>query len=336
MRAQLDDPALLDRDALARFHEVDDLGEIHPAWAGVACEYREVAGARARLLRVTGRGDGPTTVLVHGLGGSATNWLGVMTPLAEVGDVVAVDLQGFGETAPPRPDSSRPRENARFVAALVDGLDAGSVVLVGNSMGGLVSTYVAGAHPELVGHLVLLSPALPAHLPSARPTAVQLRGFGPLLVPVLGRLVLRRRLERMSVAERFDQLMAEVLHDPDAVTHAYRELGIATLARATELRWRGRAFREASTATAFGAQVGSGRAAAIAAMRAVESPTLYVRGERDRLVTDATTELVRRTRADWIVDHHPDVGHVPMIEDPAWTVDRIARFVTGAPLAVTT
>ena len=194
-RARFDDPSLLE-------------------WAGVEQTYVDVAGARARLLRVAGREQGPTTLLVHGLGGSASNWLGVMQDLAGLGgDVVAVDLQGFGETAPPRPDAARPRNNARFVATLVSALGGGPVVLVGNSMGGLVSTFVAGSHPELVRHLVLLGPALPGHLPSARLSRVQVTGFAPMLIPVFGKRIIRNRLERMSFDERYDMLMGEILVD---------------------------------------------------------------------------------------------------------------------------
>lgn len=326
---RLDDPSLLDEEALGRVHELADLGELHPAWAGIRTEWVDVAGARARLLRTDGDTDGPTVVLVHGLGGAATNWLPVMTGLARIGDVVAVDLQGFGETAPPRADSARPRNNARFVATLLTALDAGPVVLVGNSMGGLIATHVAAAQPTSVGHLVLLCPALPVHLPSARPSRVQLSGFGPMLVPVLGRRIVRSRVRRMTFAEQHDRLVRDIVADPDTLTHAGRQVSIANLARVNDLRWRGPAHREA-TAGVLGIHVGAARSAAVAAMRAVEAPTLYVRGQQDPLVTHATTVQVRRTRPDWVVEQPEHVGHVPMAEDPTWTVQRIERFVADA------
>lgn len=334
LRARLDDPALLDDSLLEHVQELDDLGSLHPDLAGIRTEYVDVAGARARLLRVDGAAEGPTLVLVHGLGGCATNWLPVMRPLSTIGDVVAVDLQGFGETAPPRPGAARPRNNGRFVATLVHSLDVGPVVLVGNSMGGLVSTFAAGEHPDLVAHLVLLCPALPAHLPSARVSRVQLTAFGPMMLPVLGKRIIRRRLAGTSYEQRYDDLIGEILVDPSAVTHVHRQIGIANLARVRDLRWRGHAYREATSGT-LQVHVGSGRAAAVAAMRSVQAPTLFVRGRRDPLVLAAATEQVRRTRPDWVVDEPSHVGHVPMLEDPEWTADRIATFVTGAPLRVT-
>lgn len=332
-RAQLDDPALLDANALERVHELADLGELHPAWTSIRTDWLDVAGTRARLLRRDGAPDGPTVVLVHGLGGGATNWLPVMHGLASIGDVVAVDLPGFGETAPARPGAARPRNNARWLATVLHALDAGPVVLVGNSMGGLIATFVAGGHPELIANLVLLCPAIPQHLAATRVSRIHVSGFGPMLVPVLGRRIVRRRLQRMSFEQRYDALMDEIVSDPSLVTHAQRQVGIANLARVRELRWRNRAYREAS-AGIMDVQLGAGRAAVVAAMRAVRAPTLYVRGALDRLVLHGTTVMVRRTRPDWIVEEPTHVGHVPMLEDPAWTVERLAQAVAGDSVAV--
>lgn len=329
--ARLDDERLLDREALARLHELDHLGHVHPDWEPVRVDWVEVAGLRARLLRVAGRGDGPTTVFVHGLGGSATNWLPVVVGAAARGDVVAVDLPGFGETAPTEPVAARPRNNARWLATLLHALDLGPVTLVGNSMGGLVSTLVAGTEPALVDRLVLLCPALPAHLPSARPSRVQLSGFWPMVVPVLGRRYLRRRVERLSYEERYDALIRDVTVRPGVVPAAMRGVGVATLARERELRWRGPSFREAAAGT-MEVQVGSSRTAVDAAMRRVVAPTLFVRGQHDPLVLAATTTHVRRVRPDWTVVEPEHVAHVPMYEDPDWTLRTIDSFLATASL----
>ena len=45
-------------------------------------------------------GQGPPIVLVHGLGGSAINWLSVGPRLSTVGRTMAIDLVGFGRTPP--------------------------------------------------------------------------------------------------------------------------------------------------------------------------------------------------------------------------------------------
>ena len=84
-------------------------------------------------------GSGEATfLLVHGLGGSALNWTLAGPLLAERGRVLAVDLAGHGRTRrESRPSSIEANRELldEFVAATTDG----PVVLVGNSMGGVVS-----------------------------------------------------------------------------------------------------------------------------------------------------------------------------------------------------
>jgi len=240
-----------------------------------------------------------------------------------------VDLLGFGETAPPRPNSPRPVANARFIATLLHSLDAGPVVLVGNSMGGLVATLVAGDHPELVDQLVLLCPALPPHLLSIRPTTFQIASFGPFLLPAIGPALMRRRIRRMTFREQFEMMLEGLVDDPQDIPERVVQVGVANLARVKQLRWRGTAFREAVTGL-FEHQVGPGRSRTLDAMRRVEAPTLYLRGTGDELVLSATTAMVRRVRPDWEVEEPDGIGHVPMLEAPEWTAQRIASFVRGA------
>ena len=312
-----------------RIHEVQDFGAIDSAWAGTRVEWMDIAGARVRLLRHDGAADGPLVLLVHGLGGSATNWLEVMEPLSAIGDVVAVDLLGFGETAPPRPTSSRPVNNARFLATLLHALDRGPAVVVGNSMGGLVSTLLAGEHPELVDQLVLLGPALPPYLPGVRPSKVQLSSFGPMLLPVVGPWLMRRRIRSMTFRQQYERMMHGIVAHPDRIPPRMVEVGIANLSRLTELKWRGLAFKEATTSL-FEHQIGPGRSRVIRAMKQITAPTLYIRGLEDPLVLDATTAMVRRVRPDWLIEEAEDIGHVPMVEDASWTAEHILAFVRGA------
>ena len=52
-------------------------------------------------------GQGEPLVLLHALGATRASWEAVVPALAERFDVIAVDLPGFGASAPLRPASSR-------------------------------------------------------------------------------------------------------------------------------------------------------------------------------------------------------------------------------------
>ncbi len=107
-----------------------------------------------------GPDDAPMLVGVHGLGGSHLNWSAVAPYLTDRYRLVAVDLLGHGRT----PAAGRNPDVAGHVAML-DGtlahLSDRPVVLMGNSLGGLVSALCAAGSPERVAGLVLVDPALP-------------------------------------------------------------------------------------------------------------------------------------------------------------------------------
>ena len=89
-------------------------------------------------------------VMVHGLGGAATNWTDVMALLRDRVEAVAPDLPGFGWSPPPPDDDYSLRAHVRAVTELIEAGGAGPVHLLGNSLGGTVSTVLAATRPDLV------------------------------------------------------------------------------------------------------------------------------------------------------------------------------------------
>ncbi|MGB8889716.1 MAG: alpha/beta hydrolase [Candidatus Korobacteraceae bacterium] len=101
-------------------------------------------------------GHGKPMVLLHG-GITAFEGFGTnIDALAKSRQVIAVHLQGHGNTA----DIDRPyriEALADDVAALVAYLKLGKIDLVGYSFGGSVALQTAIRHPEVVDHLVVIS-----------------------------------------------------------------------------------------------------------------------------------------------------------------------------------
>src|SRR5438105_12468165 len=105
-------------------------------------------------------GSGPTMILVHGLGGSHANWAAVGPGLAARARVVAPDLAGFGRT-PLGDRAATVQTNRRILDRFVDAVADGPVILIGNSMGGLIAMMEAARRPGKVAALVLVGPAQP-------------------------------------------------------------------------------------------------------------------------------------------------------------------------------
>ena len=124
--------------------------------AGATVNSQEIGGERWYTLEA---GQGPLIVLVHGYTGSKENWLPVMRQLAETHRVVAVDLPGWGESAPQPGADYGPLAQSRRLAAFLQAQPQPAALLVGHSMGGMISGLMAAEHPELVQRLVFMSSA---------------------------------------------------------------------------------------------------------------------------------------------------------------------------------
>ncbi|MDZ7677693.1 MAG: alpha/beta hydrolase [Acidimicrobiales bacterium] len=105
-------------------------------------------------------GDGPTVVLVHGIPGQGLAWERVEAGLRGSFDVVTPDLVGFGKSdGPNRPtiESVGPAAQATALEGLLDDLGVRSAIVVGHDFGAPVGVLLAGARPDLVSALSLLS-----------------------------------------------------------------------------------------------------------------------------------------------------------------------------------
>lgn len=151
-------------------------------------------------LHAVERGTGPPLVCIHGLGSHHGVWDPVVDRLAERRTVFAVDLPGFGRSAP-LPDGTVPTPTA-LAHAVGDELDARGIEraeAVGNSLGGLVAIHLAAQ--DRASAVVAISPAGMATpgerlysrvvLKAVRALATTLRPLAPtLLRPAVTRTLL--------------------------------------------------------------------------------------------------------------------------------------------------
>jgi cis-3-alkyl-4-acyloxetan-2-one decarboxylase len=117
---------------------------------------------RATLLHIAiDEGKGPVVVLVHGIASSSRTFHQLLPLIGGSHRVVALDLLGFGDSPAPEGATYTIEEHVRSLDATIRSLRLKApFVLVGHSLGGLISSRYTADHPERVAKLVLVSPPI--------------------------------------------------------------------------------------------------------------------------------------------------------------------------------
>jgi pimeloyl-ACP methyl ester carboxylesterase len=122
---------------------------------GLEPRFAEVKGVRMRYFV---GGEGPPLVLVHGLGGAASNWTELAPLLAERHRLLVPDLPGHGgSSALPAVSGLEPFADRVALVAEQEGMLPAPVV--GHSLGGMVVLRLALRRPADVQALVLAGAA---------------------------------------------------------------------------------------------------------------------------------------------------------------------------------
>lgn len=251
----------------------------------------EVLGRR---LRYVDYGDGPTLLLIHGLGGSWQTWLENVPELGRSHRVLAVDLPGFGgsDVLPPGAPLDA---HVDVLAALLDALGISEATLCGHSLGGLVTGRFALLRADMVRALVLVCAGGIAIGPR-RLSAIahSFTAFNAVFArPPVTRAVARRARLRRALLSRFTK-------DPSSLSpHLTAE--IVPLMAAP-------GFADAVVAGA--------RTAAEPGVEEVTAPTVLLWGRHDRILPVAGAHELARRMPDARVVVLDEAGHCPMFECP--------------------
>lgn len=105
---------------------------------------------------LAGPEDARPVVLIHGLGLCRQLWDAHLPALTAHNHVIAYDLYGHGESAPP-PATASLTVYAQQIADLLDHLSIARATLVGFSIGGMINRRFALDHPDRLAALAILN-----------------------------------------------------------------------------------------------------------------------------------------------------------------------------------
>lgn len=122
-------------------------------------EPRRVAGPAGELALLDGGvEEGLPVLFLHGLAGRAAHWRAQLFHLWPRRRAVALELRGHGDSEAADDGRYAIPDLAADVAAAADALELDRFLLVGHSLGGLVSCRYAADHPARVAGLLLVDP----------------------------------------------------------------------------------------------------------------------------------------------------------------------------------
>jgi pimeloyl-ACP methyl ester carboxylesterase len=265
-------------------------------------------------------------VLVHGLGGSKLNWMLAAPLLAERYRVLALDLAGFGET-PLGKRRADVDSNQRLLDGFVRTVAGEPTIVVGHSMGGLITMLQAARRPEVVRAAVLVDPAFPpttSPAPGIPKPVLRTLALNP---PSGGRIawtMTRARGAEAVVREALDNTCASSSRLDPAFVAAHIDLERARMedrrAYVGYLQaWRSMDRIFADTAP-FERDV----------VQAMLVPTLLLHGALDPLVLPAAAHRLAALRPDWTARFIDGIGHNPQFEAPQEFTALVIAWLDGA------
>ena len=255
------------------------------------------APRRSGELSYREAGAGQALVLLHGIGSASASWLYQLERLQGF-RLIAWDAPGYGESGFLKQKEPTAADYAEALGAFIERLLLKDVVLVANSLGALMATAYARAHPERVRSMLLLGPA---------------GGYGAD-APQEREEKLRSRLQQLEelgpdgLAEQRSPNLIGSKAQPDALA----------LVQWSQRRIHPAGYRQAAYCLA------NGRLAEDA--RHFRKKVLVICGSEDRITPEAGCKQIAAAFPNAAYRSLPGLGHVTHIEDPGLLNRLIAEF----------
>jgi pimeloyl-ACP methyl ester carboxylesterase len=264
-------------------------------------DMRDVAGVRLHV-RDTGPRDAPAVILIHGFGSSLHTWETWARGLSSSFRVIRFDLPGSGLSGADPSGDYTDQRSLQVLVALMDDLGVRRASLIGNSIGGRIAWKFAARQPDRIDRLVLVSPdgfASSAFGYEVKPEI-------PILVRMM-RYVLPKSMVRMNLAPAY----GDPARLSDEHVNRYYDLMLAPGIRDALIARMEQTVLENPEPL----------------LRRIEAPTLLVWGEKDGMIPFSNSADYTRLVPDITLVALPGLGHVPQEEDPARSLEPVARFL---------
>ena len=251
-----------------------------------------------------GKKDQRNLIMIHGLGDEADTWRHVFLPLSEQYHVFALDLPGFGRSEKPDVDLT-PDYLIKTIVGFMDQLGIDSAILMGSSLGGILSHGLALTYPERVTGLILVGGAL------LQAEQIQDWSIRLMSLPIIGEWLYTRLRKNPDAA--FASLKS-VYYQLDKLPEADRSF---LFTRVNQRVWsNGQRRAYFSTLRKLAPWLRTLQTDLPAQLRDLITPTLVIRGEFDPLFPEANAQALIKRQPNATRATIKGAGHLPQQEDP--------------------
>ena len=219
--------------------------------------------------------------------------------------------------------------NAAILDRFVREIAGAPAVLVGNSMGGMVSLLATDAAPESVAGLVLVDPSIP--VPRQKPDIQIASQFLLYAVPFVGQRYMAHTRNRMTDRQLVERVINLCFADPSKASGELMDAATALVAHRRTMPAQDAAFLQAARSLML---LLARPKQYQALMNRIEPPVLLVHGDRDRLVPVAAAKNVLAGNPRWDGVILPGVGHTPQLETPDLVLEHVTSWLDRHELAV--
>jgi pimeloyl-ACP methyl ester carboxylesterase len=269
-----------------------------------ASHYVDANGVRLHYLDYGVAGRRPM-LCVHGAAAHA-HWFDFVAPgLTPNHHVRSLDLRGHGDSAWAEQHTYGFQTYARDLHAVVEKLDLRDFVLVGHSMGGMVSLLYAATFPGRVGRLVVVDSIM--LMPMER--IEQMRAFGattPSTYATREELVARYRLSPPETHI--------------AASGIIRHMALHSGRQGSDGRWQHKADRKV--------YLNAEQIAGVPLWKKIEVPALVVKGSRSTRFGPQEMDAIRANAPQVQWAEIPASNHHIPLDNPAGFVEVVQAFCT--------
>ena len=265
--------------------------------------YIEVNGVKLHYLDY-GTAGFRAMLCVHG-GAAHAHWFDFVAPgLTPDHHVLAPDLRGHGDSAWADPRTYSFKTHAEDINAFLEKLDLRDVVLIGHSMGGMISLIDAATNPGRIARLVIVDSTM--LMPMDRVTKMREFSARPgRSYATRDELVARYRLEPAET-----QMAApEVIH----------RMAINSGRQDADGQWRHKADRRV--------YVNFEQIAGVPLWEKIKVPALVIKGEHSKRFTPGILAEVRAKAPQVQMAEVPASDHHITLDNPQGFVDAVRNFL---------